>query len=65
MSDLTIIDGLRIRTNFVHPPIPDRSFDWAAWIDGEEEGNIQGRGRTESDAVAELLETLAERDGGL
>lgn len=44
----------RIRTSFVHPPIPDRSYDWAAWIDGEEEG-ATGRGRTESDAVAELL----------
>jgi hypothetical protein len=65
MSDLTIIDGLRIRTELVRPPVPDCRYDWAAWIDGEEESNIQGRGRTESDAVFELLETMAERDGGL
>lgn len=65
MSDLTIIDGLRIRTELVKPPIPTHRYDWAAWIDGEEESNIQGRGATESDAIAELLETLAELDGGL
>lgn len=51
---------LRIRTEFVHPPIPDRRFDWAAWIDGQEESNIIGRGLTESDAVTQLLETLSE-----
>lgn len=61
MSDLTIVDGLRIRTSFVCPPIPDRSFDWEAWIDGEEESNIIGRGITESGAVAELLQTLEEQ----
>ena len=62
MSDLTIIDGLRIRTEFVHPPIPLRQYDWAAWIDGEEERHIVGRGMTESEAVSELLTTLDERD---
>lgn len=61
MSTVTIIDGLRIRTNMDNPPIPTRRYDWAAWIDGEEESNIQGRGETESDAVAELLQTLEEQ----
>lgn len=60
MSTLTIIQGLRICTEFVYPPIPDRNYDWQAWVEGEEESNICGRGRTESDAVAELLATLEE-----
>lgn len=60
MSDLTIIDGYRIRTSFNHPPIPDRRFDWSAWVDGEEESNIMGRGKTESEAVSELITTLDE-----
>lgn len=65
-SDLTIIDGLRIRTNFDHPPVPGRGFDWSAWIDGQEEDyGLLGRGRTESEAVSELLDIVAERDGGL
>jgi hypothetical protein len=66
MSDLTIINGLRIRTNCDHPPVHKRQFDWSAWIDGQEEDYaLLGRGRTESEAVSELLGIVAERDGDL
>lgn len=63
MSQLTIVDGMRIRTNHNPPPIAARAWDWEAWVEGEEE--LTCRGRTESDAVAELLEARVERDGGL
>jgi len=36
---------------------PIRAFDWAAWVDGEEEGFI-GRGPTEAAAIDNLLTAL-------
>lgn len=63
MSQVTIIDGLRIRTSNDCPPVPSTRYDWSAWVEDQEE--LVGRGATESDAVAELLQTLAERDGDL
>lgn len=55
--------GLRIKTEHVYPPIPIRSFDWCAWVDGEdEETRIQGWGSTESEAIADLEEQIEERD---
>ena len=42
-----------IKTEYVHPPIGFRGFDWAAWIDGEEDG-VYGRGETENQAIADL-----------
>ena len=47
---------LKVMTAHVFPPIPIRMFDWAAWFDGCEEGPT-GTGRTEDDAVADLLST--------
>ena len=50
-----------IRTSFEHPPIPIRSLDWCAWVDGTEgEDMVQGWGRTESAAIADLMERLDE-----
>lgn len=50
----------KIVTSFVYPPIPIRTCDWAAYFDDDEpndEGQMQiGRGRTEADAIADLLE---------
>lgn len=46
-------------TEFVHPPIPDRSMDWSAVRKGYEPGAPIGRGRTEADAVADLIEQEA------
>jgi hypothetical protein len=55
-----------IRTTFEHPPIPDRRFDWAAVFDDEYDGapdagpQLVGRGATEAEAVADLLEQAAD-----
>lgn len=37
------------------PPIPDRRSDWCAYPDGEEENGRYGWGRTEDEAVADLI----------
>lgn len=56
---------MKIRTEFVDPPIPDRRFDWSAVDDDTYDGAPDshcpiGRGRTESEAIADLLEQLEE-----
>ena len=48
-------EGNRIRTSFVNPPIPIRHFDWVAWIDGDEETGLAGNGKTEQEAINELI----------
>lgn len=51
-----------VETNFEYPPIPIRSFDWAAVTseyDGE--GCPIGRGETEEEAIADLLAQIEER----
>jgi hypothetical protein len=48
---------MSIHTHYVFPPIPDRSWDWAAWIDGQEEGPY-GSGATEAEAIASLKELM-------
>lgn len=45
-----------IVTKYVYPPIPDRQFDWAATRGDYDLGCRVGWGRTEADAIAELLE---------
>ena len=50
-------DRDKIITNYICPPIPPRQFDWIAYWDGEEEGHV-GIGRTEAEAVADLLENV-------
>jgi hypothetical protein len=47
----------RILTKFVYPPIPDRSCDWTAWYEGEEELSHTGYGPTESTAIINLQES--------
>jgi hypothetical protein len=48
-----------IRTTFAHPPIPARNCDWHATREGYEPGDPAGWGRTEQEAVADLLEKEA------
>jgi hypothetical protein len=48
-----------IVTEKIMPPIPTTMYDWAAWIEGEEEGGITGRGPTECEALRDLAEQLA------
>ena len=54
MSEIPVVN--KIVTTHVYPPIPDRRFDWCAYRDGQEEGNT-GWGKTEKEAIADLLET--------
>ena len=58
---------MKIRTTFVYPPIPIRDFDWSATDDdtydgAEDSGNRNqiGYGRTEQEAVADLMAILEE-----
>lgn len=44
----------KIVTVFDGPPIPERRFDWVAWIDGREDGHI-GHGATEEASVRDLV----------
>lgn len=50
----------KIVTSFVYPPIPIRTSDWCAYRDGLEEAGNYGWGRTEQEAIADLL--LIEED---
>jgi hypothetical protein len=44
----------KIKTRFIHPPIPIRNFDWEATRDGYDKGDPIGFGRTEALAIADL-----------
>lgn len=59
---------MKIRTHFAPPPIPFRQFDWTAIDDDSYDGaedsktrNQIGYGRTEQEAIADLLEQIEER----
>lgn len=52
-------NGIPIQTDFVYPPIPTRSFDWAAWLDGREERGSEF-GPSRDIAVSNLLQSLWE-----
>lgn len=49
-----------IVTRFIHPPIPDRRWDWCAYRKGEEEAGNYGWGRTAQEAVEDLEAMYAE-----
>lgn len=54
-----------IKTNFVNPPIPMRQFDWSAYDSEKWDGDPEvktsvGWGKTEQEAIADLLEQLGE-----
>jgi len=46
---------MKIKTKNICPPIPTRIFDWCAYWDGREESGQYGWGKTEADAIADLL----------
>jgi hypothetical protein len=50
---------MQIKTEFWQPPIPIRDFDWVA-IDADtyELGSPMGTGKTEQEAIDDLLEQL-------
>lgn len=50
---------MTIKTKFDYPPIPDRDLDWSAWDDETlDEGSIVGHGKTEIEAIEDLLEQI-------
>jgi hypothetical protein len=65
------INGIKVRTSFDYPPIPLRDMDWSAVDDStydcdcDEDGFFStcpvGRGSTEAEAIADLLEHIEER----
>lgn len=59
-NDGTRASTLRIVTHYDPPPIPVRDFDWSAVDDAtyDGEGSKIGHGRTEAEAIAELMEKL-------
>ena len=54
---------MKIKTHYVYPPIPIRNFDWSAVDDDTYDGpgSPIGYGRTEQDAIDDLLDQIAER----
>lgn len=60
----------KINTQFVFPPIPDRRWDWSATFDGydgAEDSSTRhhiGYGRTEAEAIADLVESYGENSDG-
>jgi hypothetical protein len=64
------INGIKIRTTFEYPPIPVRDMDWSAIdddtydVDCDQDGFFSrspiGRGATEQEAIADLIEQIEE-----
>ena len=52
----------KVVTSYIFPPIPDRRWDWIACYDGQEERAQNGFGRTEAEAVADLLENYPSEE---
>lgn len=52
----------KIITSYVCPPVPFRNADWAAWYEGTEESGEVGRGATEIEAIADLIDTYGEEE---
>ena len=46
---------MKIITVHTYPPIPVRDFDWHAYLDGREEDGEYGSGRTEAEAIKDLI----------
>lgn len=52
--------GKTIVVSYDCKPIPDRNFDYCAYIDGDEERQHYGYGKTEIEAVLNLIEEYIE-----
>ena len=49
--------AVNIILEYVKPPIPDRRYDWQAYIDGNEEGP-SGFGKTKACALRALADAI-------
>jgi len=54
----------KLITHHVNPPIPIRTHDWQAYLDGEEERGHCGWGETRKDAILDLLCEIDDRMEG-
>lgn len=54
---------MNIKTTYEYPPIPIRDMDWSA-IDKDtyDEGAPIGRGRTEAEAIIDLIEQIRDQE---
>lgn len=60
-TNIHTINGFEIETFNQCPPVPVRCWDWAAWVkDACEETGPYAEGETEEEAIANLLERIAE-----
>jgi|15BtaG_2_1085339.scaffolds.fasta_scaffold00363_6 hypothetical protein len=55
----------KIETYYEYPPISDRNYDWSAIWDNYDEGDYIGYGRTEHDAIADLLQYELDNEENL
>jgi hypothetical protein len=53
---------MKIIVEFIRHPIPDRKYDWTAYVDGDEELRLNGYGSTWQEAVKEMLENYEMSD---
>lgn len=60
INDARVRTTARIRTDYIYPPIPVRSFDWQATGDGYEPGCPIGHGATEREAIEDLLDQMED-----
>ncbi len=49
-------------TQFIHPPIGTRYFDWCAYPEYDEESMYYGWGRTEVEAIEDWKDNFGEYD---
>jgi hypothetical protein len=55
--------GRQILTYREYTPIPDRRWDWYAYLEGsDEETGLRGWGRTEQEAINDLISELEADD---
>ena len=52
----------RVIIEHIYPPIPDRSTDYCAYLDGYEPGELIGYGRTAADATADLQDQIEQEE---
>ena len=50
-----------IKTTHEFPPIPIRDYDWSAVMEDYDEGDIIGYGRTEQEAINDLMRQKNDR----
>lgn len=53
---------MTIRVVFENPPIPIRTMDYYAVVDGREESGPYGHGRTALEALRNLVDALEEQE---